>query len=104
VAQSSAKQSQSRWYPSEHQLKDPSALARAFKQLLDQHYVLQDAHSALLARVNSMGGGERGPFPAGSGPTDSMLLGLHVLPVDTSSLAGGAVLTYVKKSGNFQFL
>jgi len=95
---------QSRWYPSKTQLSDPGALERSFRQLLNQHYALQDKHDALLARVNSMGqDGERGPFPAGTGPTDSLLLGLHVGPADTSTLANGATLKYVKASGNFQF-
>ena len=94
----------SRWYPSKAQLGDPAAMERAMRQLLNQHYALQDKHDALLARVNSMGqSGERGPFPAGSGPTDTILLGLHVGPADTSTLANGATLKYVKASGNFQF-
>jgi hypothetical protein len=94
----------SRWYPDESQLKDSGALRRSFRQLLDQHYRLQDAHNDLLARVNSLGqSGERGPFPAGSGPSDTILLGLHVGPADTSTLANGATLKYVKASGNFQF-
>lgn len=91
-----------RWYPSENQLKDPAALRAAFKQLLDQFYTLQDqlnnaAQSSVAAPKPS------GP-PPGSGPSDTMLLGLRVAPVDVQTLADGVQLTYVKASGNFQLI
>jgi hypothetical protein len=96
----------SHWYPVGEQLKDASSLQRTFKQVLDQLYALQDqhdklkeAHSALQAKVGATQGGP----PPGSGPSDSMLLGLRVAPVDTQTLANGATLKFVKASGNFQF-
>jgi hypothetical protein len=95
----------SRWYPSADQLRDPQAVEHSFRQLLDQHYRLQDAHSALLARVNSLPSQEspsEGP-PPGSGPSDSMLLGLRVAPIDTNTLADGTKLTFVKSQGHLEF-
>ena len=91
-----------RWYPTTQQLKDPSALERSFRQLLDQHYALQDEHNALLARVNTHVEKPTGP-PPGSGPTDTMLLGLRVEPVDSRTLANGATLKWVAADGRFKF-
>ena len=91
-----------RWYPTTQQLKDPSSLERSFRQLLDQHYALQDAHNELLAKVNAPTNKPKGP-PPGSGPTDTQICGLYVAPIDTRSLADGTKLTYVKAAGNFQF-
>lgn len=91
-----------RWYPSHEQLKDPAAAAAAFKQVLDQFYALQDSHADLAAKINAPTATTSGP-PAGSGPTDSQLLGLHVAPIDTATLADGATLKFNKASGNFEF-
>jgi len=41
-----------RWYPSSEQLKDPQSSERAFRNLLDMFYQLQDSHSALQAKVD----------------------------------------------------
>lgn len=101
-----AKPSSSRWYPTISQLKDASATHRAFKQMLDQFYSLQDQHNALLkdhaALQAKVGEKQSGP-PPGSGPSDTMLLGLHVAPVDVQTLANGATLKFNKSSGNFGF-
>jgi hypothetical protein len=91
----------SRWYPTVSQLKDPQATERAFRQLLQQHYALQDKFDALHKQVNSPQKSDE-PLP-GHGPSDTMLCGLHVLPVDTSTLASGAKLQWVPEDGNFQF-
>jgi hypothetical protein len=94
-----------RWFPTRQQLKDtdkdPGALERAFRQLLTQHYALQDQVN--LMRVNGHGpiASSTGP-PPGCGPTDTMILGLRVAPVDVQTLADGTKLTWVKKDGNFQ--
>ncbi len=96
------KPSSSRWYPTQEQLKDTSALERALRQVLKQHYDLADRHQRLLERVNSSRPASEGP-PQGSGPTDTMLLGLRVAPVDVQTLADGATLKYSKKDGNFRF-
>jgi hypothetical protein len=78
------------------------------KQVLDQLYALQDQHSALqqdhaalTAKVSAQGK-QSGP-PPGSGPTDSMVCGLRVAPIDSNSLANGASLKYNKATGNFSF-
>lgn len=96
----------SHWYPTVDQVKDPTATHRAMKQVLDQFYVLQDRHdalqrdhSALLARVNV----KRDGPPPGSGPTDSMLLGLHVAPIDTTTLANATTLKWNKETGTIGF-
>jgi len=91
-----------RWYPTTQQLKDPSSLERSFRQLLDQHYALQDAHDELLAKVNAPTDKLKGP-PPGSGPTDTQICGLYVAPIDTRTLADGAALKFSKKNGNLAF-
>ena len=116
---------QSNWYPTRNQVSSPETLLASFKQLLDQHYALQQQVLQMQAssRINlgaganalppggrtSPGATPNEPVPAagpppGSGPTDTQILGLHVLPINPSTLANGATLKYVKKSGNFQFL
>src|ERR1700674_2816802 len=93
-----------RWYPSREQLKDPEATHRTLKQVLDQHYALVDRINAMAAtQAQPAAGAPAGP-PAGSGPADTMLLGLRVAPVDTQTLADGAVLTFSKANGNFRFI
>lgn len=88
-----------RWFPTVDQLKDPAATEQAFRQVLTQLYALTDR----LAQVE---GGKpaasTGP-PAGSGPADTMLLGLRVAPVDSSTLTNGATLQFDKAAGNFKF-
>ena len=92
-----------RWFPTRQQLGDPGALERSFRQLLTQHYDLQDKFDALHAKVHAPASpAESGP-PPGSGPTDTQLLGLRVAPVDVQTLADGAALKFDKKSGNFRF-
>ena len=93
-----------RWYPSREQLKDPVATERAFRQLLTQHYDLQDQVMAMREQLAKPAANlaPSGP-PPGSGPADSMLLGLRVAPVDTATLADGATLKFSKKNGNFSF-
>lgn len=94
-----------RWYPSKQQLAKPEELERAMRQVLKQHYDLVDRHNDLLDRVGklSVAGGTSSQFPPGSGPADTLLLGLRVLPVDTQTLADGATLKFVKAQANFQF-
>jgi hypothetical protein len=77
---------------------------RAFKQLLDQHYELQDRFDVLQkSQAMPSASAPAGP-PPGSGPTDTQLLGLFVKPVDTHTLADGVKLTWVRKNGRFEFL
>lgn len=98
--------SNSKWYPSADQLKDPAATQRTMKQVLDQLYAMQDQHAALAASHAALAAKtdakQSGP-PPGSGPTDTQLCGLRVAPVDANSLANGATLKYNKASGNFSF-
>jgi hypothetical protein len=98
-----AAQSSQRWFPSASQLKDPSALERSFRQLLTQHYDLQDRFTALHAKVNSPTDAKSSGPPPGSGPFDSMILGLRVVPVDVKTLTNGAALKFNKATGNFSF-
>ena len=110
-----------RWYPTSTQLSDPAATQQSFRVLLDQFYQLQDSHQTLTQQVEAMGktqlaGQQKGPEgeaklstpassapPPGSGPSDTMLLGLRVAPIDSQNLANGATLKYNKSSGNFEF-
>ena len=92
----------SRWYPTREQLA-PENLERTLRQVLKQHYDLQDRYDALAAKVNAPAtAAPKGP-PPGCGPTDTQLLGLRVAPVDTTTLADGVKLTWVKAQGQFVF-
>jgi hypothetical protein len=100
----SSKSSGQRWFPSKQQLS-PEKLEQTLRQVLTQHYALQDKFDALHAQVNApspSATGRTGP-PPGSGPSDTMLLGLRVVPVDTQTLANGATLKFNKVNGNFSF-
>jgi hypothetical protein len=92
--------SESRWYPSKSQLDSPEKLERAFRQLLTQHYAHVDKVNAMQIPKEASSSG----VPPGSGPSDSMLLGLRVAPTDPQALADGAKLTYSKKDGVFKFM
>jgi len=97
-----AQQSSGRWYPNAGYFKGmkPNDMVAVFKQVLDQHYKLADRLNVLEERSNAPA--KSGP-PPGSGPVDTMLLGLRVAPIDTTTLADGTKLTWVKAAGNFQF-
>jgi hypothetical protein len=96
---------QQRWQPSKEQLKDPESLERSFRQVLKQHYELQDQVTAMREELSKprTAAPSKGAPPPGSGPTDTQLLGLRVVPVDTQTLANGAMLKFNKANGNFEF-
>jgi hypothetical protein len=86
-----------RWYPVSTDFKDAAGLERSFRQLLTQHYALQD-------RLESMQSQQQAPTQASaSGPVDTKLLGLRVQPIDTQTLADGATLKWDRASGTFKF-
>lgn len=89
----------SRWQPTIEQVKTPEALHRTLKQVLEQHYALQDRFNDLHARVKSSESAAGAP----QGPATTKLLGLNVEPVDTQALADGAALKFVKARGTFRF-
>jgi hypothetical protein len=94
----------SNWYPTTNQLGNPQQLEVAFRQALNKIYELQQQIAALQAAQPAAAAATApsGP-PPGSGPADSMLLGLRVGPADTTNLANGATLKFNKAAGNFQF-
>ena len=85
------------WFPSSSQLSDPSALERAFRQVLNKIYQMQTAPATPDATPGAQSAST-------SGPTTSMLVGLRVLPIDTTTLVDKAVLSYVKGQGNLEFI
>ena len=95
----------SRWRPSQQQLDSPEKLQMAFKQLLDQHYALVDAHASTVEQLKSaqatVARMQQGPG-RGNGPADSVLLGVLVQPADFGTLADGATLKWDKKSGTLK--
>lgn len=93
----------SQWFPSSLQLKDPESIERSFRTLLQQFYALQQQHEELKNQVSAPMQKPSGT-PPGSGPSDSMLLGLYVKPVDSQKLVDGVKLTWVKASGQFEFI
>lgn len=93
--------SDSRWFPTRNQLDDPEKLLSTLRQVLTQHYNLVDTFNE-YKKMNPPAPASPAT-PPGSGPADTMLLGLPVAPVDTATLANGATLKFVKAAGNFQF-
>ncbi len=94
----------SKWFPTTQQLQDPVALERSFRQSLTQQYALEARIKSLEAKgAIPVGQTQAGKFPPGSGPADSVLLGLPVQPIDAATLADGATLTWDKKAGVFRF-
>lgn len=94
-----------RWYPSPKQLENPQSTEQAFRQLLDQHYDLQDSVAAMreqMAKPTANLGASGSASPPGSGPSDTMLLGLRVTPIDVQTLANGATLKWNKLKGQFE--
>lgn len=96
-------QSSGRWYPTSDKLSKPDDIRAMLKQVLDQHYTLADQFAAYRKSNPPQAPAQGKKFPPGSGPADTVLLGLRVAPVDTASLVDGTKLTYVKAAGNFQF-
>src|SRR5262249_24373368 len=90
-----------RWYPSHAQLKDPQSTERAFREALRMFNDLHDSHTALQVQVK-----QNGQAPAQQ-PTNTAsvtrLLGLPVIPSDTTQLADGTVLTYKAAQRAFVF-
>jgi hypothetical protein len=91
----------SRWFPNQTQLAGPDTLERSFRQLLTMHYSLQDRFDALMQRQSAKTMQEQSG--GGGGPVDTMIAGLRVQPVDTTTLANGATLKWDKASGTFKF-
>ena len=91
-----------RWYPTPAQLKTPSDIERAFRQVLNHVYSTTDKVSAMAAPAAAPA--PSGTFPPGTGPADTVMVGLHVEGVDVNQLAGGEVPTFVKADGNIQFM
>lgn len=97
-------QRQSNWYPTRDQLDSPDKMLSAMKQVLDQHYALQDRVNAQDAKTAASSPAVPSGPPPGSGPTDTQILGLRVVPVNPSKLANGATLKYNAKKGQFEFV
>ena len=93
----------SHWYPTPDQLADPKTTANALRVVLDQFYALQDAHDKLKASHEALQAKVSADPPSGSGPSDSMILGLRISPVDVQTLTDGATLKFSKSNGNFHF-
>lgn len=93
-----------RWYPVVDQVKDPGAVHRTLKQVLDQLYDLQDQHTALQASHAALQAkvGKAATATA-NGPATTKLLGLNVEPVDVQTLANGATLKWNSSKGTFSF-
>lgn len=101
---------QPRWFPTKSQLSDPEALERTLRQVLTQHYALQDKYDALAKsggsgpeKSSAPASAPESAFPPGSGPSDTKLLGLNVEPVDVQTLADGATLKFNRTRGTFSF-
>lgn len=91
----------SRWYPTSNQIDTPEKMQNTLRIMLDQHYALQDAHDKLMAATSAPSEEPSSPYPPGSGPTDTMICGLRVQPVDTTTLSNGATVKWNKSTGTF---
>lgn len=102
-----AARTNSRWFPSKSQLRDPEEAERAFRQMLTQHYALQqqvdELKAQLAASQSASAAAPASGSPPGSGPADTQLLGLRVLPIDSSQLPNGATLKWNAATKNFSF-
>jgi hypothetical protein len=85
-----------RWYPVSSDLKDAKGIEHSFRQLLTQHYELQDKFDTMQKQQ------AQAPAQGGNGPIDTKLLGLNVTPIDTQQLANGATLKWNKLKGAFE--
>lgn len=94
------------YYPTESELSDPRSIRSVLQQVLQQHYALRDSHAQLqqdlAAAKQQISALTSTPAPMGA--INSKMLGLPIQPVDTNTLADGTKLTYVKATGNFQFI
>ena len=93
-----------RWYPSSHQLKDPQSSERAFRNLLDMFYQLQDSHATLQSQIKQNDSSKEAVPAQTNTASITRVLGLPVEPSDTTQLADGTVLTYVAATRSFKFL
>ena len=93
----------SHWYPTEDQLKSTATLKNTLRIVLDQFYALQDQHDALKKSHDALSAKVAADPPSANGPATTKFLGLNVEPVDTNSLANGAILKYNKAKGTFSF-
>ena len=91
-----------RWFPSHEQLKDPQSTERSFRETLRMLYDLQDSHAALQAQIKDRAGKEAVPAETNTASV-SRLLGLPIIPSDTTQLADGTVLTYKASQRAFVF-
>lgn len=94
-----------RWYPSTNQMRNATELERALRQMLTQHYALEDRVGA-IERAGAASAASANTTPAGapaSGPATTKLLGLNVEPVDVQTLTDGATLKFSKARGTFYF-
>lgn len=88
----------------------PTKADHDLRFLFEQVYALHDAHEETKAQLakaqghlNQIRQQNSGTFPRGSGPIDSVLLGVPVKPIDSTALADGVVLTFEKANGVFTF-
>lgn len=93
------------WYPSHAQLDTPQKLEVAFRQVLEKVYSgrrdLDTLHETVKA-MPAMAGTKASQVPTGAAVTN--ILGLPISPSDTTQLADGTKLTYVKATRSFKFL
>jgi|SRR5689334_757677 len=93
-----------RYYPTEADLSTPAKARAALQQVLKQHYELADQVSKSAPVSSAVAAAKASAATAGtpSGPTNTFLLGLPVIPVDVSTLADGATLKWNKASGSWK--
>lgn len=89
------------YYPTEKDFESPAKMRAVLQQVLKQHYELVDRHEELKAQVAIQA--QTPPPPQPNGPTNTLLLGLPVTPIDALSLTNGATLKWDKASGSFKF-
>ncbi len=93
------------WYPSHLQLDTPQKLERTLREVLRLHYAQRDTVNALHTKVNAptVAGTRASQVPTNTAAVTN-ILGLPIVPSDTTQLADGTKLTYVKATRSFKFL
>jgi hypothetical protein len=95
---------EAKWYPSAKQLGKPEETERALREILRMHYSLSDRVGTLHETVNrmpQMAGTKASQVPNSAAVTN--VLGLPIVPSDTTQLADATVLTYDKAGRRFVF-
>lgn len=93
------------WYPTTNQIGKPADLERTLRRVLQLHYDLSERVAGMAKEQQAalVAGTKASQVPPVNTAAVTNMLGLPIVPSDTTQLADGTKLTYVAASRNFQF-